>query len=232
MIGQISNAEQLVLDLVWIPCYTCCMKSCTGRDIRNHRSLSVEATLEPSVTDVQLWSQILEGSPSAWEKLVRRYQSLIYTVATSIGLSAVESADCFQQTWYLLFKNKNKLKDPSRISAWLVTTAKREALKLKRHAGSDPGDNISEQPDSSPLPDDLLTLHERQSHLENALPQMDKRCQKLLDAFFFAPEEQSYEQIAKSLNIAVNSLGPIKRRCLDRLKKILVENGFEGVRDL
>ncbi|MGB5107552.1 MAG: sigma-70 family RNA polymerase sigma factor [Candidatus Zixiibacteriota bacterium] len=180
----------------------------------------------------ELWQGVLDGDSRAWEQIVKRYQSLIYAVATRSGLSQLDAADCFQQTWVLLFNNRHKLQDPARLSAWLVTTAKREAIRLKHRVGPDPGDdNSNEQVDAALLPDEELLQMEKQAQIEGAIQQLEPRCQKLVDAFFFADEEQSYEEIAKSLGIASNSLGPIRRRCLERLKRILEENGYVEVRN-
>lgn len=185
-----------------------------------------------SHSDSELWQQLLDGDSNAWAIIVKRYQSLIYAVATRSGLSQVDAADCFQQTWILLYNNRKKLQDPSRLSAWLVTTAKREAFRLKRRAGSDPGDDdANEQSDTSPLPDEQLLETEKQAQLEIAIAQLDPRCQKLIEAFFFAEEDKSYEKIATSLGIASNSLGPVRRRCLERLKRVLEENGYVEVRN-
>lgn len=183
-------------------------------------------------SDPKLWQRVIDGDSSAWGVIVKLYQSLIYTVAIRSGLSQIDAADCFQQTWILLYNNRKKLQDPSRLPAWLVTTAKREAYRIKRRTGPDPGADISnEQIDTSMLQDEELLEVEKQAQLEIAIGQLDPRCQKLVEAFFFADEEQSYEQIAKSLGIASNSLGPIRRRCLERLKRILEESGFVEVRN-
>ena len=183
-------------------------------------------------SDLELWRKILDGDPKAWATIVKRYQSLIYAVATRAGLSQIDAADCFQQTWVLLYTNRKKLQDPSRLSAWLVTTAKREAIRLKHRIGSDPNkDDATEQPDTAPLADEELMQMEKQAQLEIAISQLDVRCRNLVDAFFFADEDKSYEEIAKSVGIASNSLGPIRRRCLERLKRILEENGYTEVRN-
>ncbi len=183
-------------------------------------------------SDSELWQAVLEGNSRAWETLVRRYQALVYAVATRVGLSQVDAADCFQQTWLMLFNNRKKLTDPSRLSAWLVTTAKREAIRLKFKLGADPGEvDEYDLVDQNPLPDEELLGLERQSHIETAINQLDGRCRKLVEAFFFAEQEFSYEQIAESLGIAPNSLGPIRRRCLERLKRILEESGYLEVRN-
>lgn len=183
-------------------------------------------------TDNDIWIDILAGRSVAWKELIDRYQSLVYAVATRAGLSLADSADCFQQTFVLLFQNRRKIQDPTRLSAWLVTTAKRESIRLSRQASVqlnfEPGEELA---DGSPLPDADLEHLERQAQLQTAISQLEERCQKLLHALFFAPEEMSYEQVAKSVGISFNSLGPIRGRCLQRLKKVLEENGYQDVRN-
>ncbi|NMC42968.1 MAG: sigma-70 family RNA polymerase sigma factor [candidate division Zixibacteria bacterium] len=184
-----------------------------------------------SRTDIELWQDILAGDNAAWNDLVRRYQALVYAVVTRAGLSMADTADCFQQTWVLLFRHRHRLHDPSRLSAWLVTTAKREALRLRRRADRESGDPVkldSIAPD--PLPDEALEQLERQAQLEIALKELDPRCRQVVEALFFAPEERSYEEIARDFGLSANSLGPVRRRCLERLKQILADRDFIDVR--
>jgi len=191
-------------------------------------------------SNYQLWQKILEGDEKSWEQLVRRYQALVYTVCCNAGLCEMDAADCFQHTWMTLYKNRHKMKNPEKISAWLVTTAKREALRLRRLADRT-DDSISEKIHSgqntkaefknpNPLQDEELEILERQALLEIALKQLDKRCREIMEIFFFAPEYYTYEEIAKKLGVASNSVGPLRRRCLEKLKKILVSIGNRGER--
>jgi RNA polymerase sigma factor (sigma-70 family) len=184
------------------------------------------------LTDQELWRRVLAGDSNAWNVLVVRYQSLVYAVATRAGLSMTDAADCFQQTWVALYESRRRLQDPSRLSAWLVTTAKREAMRMRRNAQPDTGaDAEANHPDQNPLPDEELVRLEQQAQLENALVELDPRCRQVVELFFFAPEERSYDEIAASLGIAANSLGPVRRRCLERLREILRKSGIVGVRD-
>jgi RNA polymerase sigma factor (sigma-70 family) len=182
-------------------------------------------------TDSEIWKEILSGDPSAWKELIIRYEALVYAVATRAGLDISDVEDCFQQVWYLLYKNRKKIIDPSRISAWLVTTAKRESIRLSKRSNAADTDiedlNLS---DRSKLADEELEVVERQAHLEIALNMLEERCRKMLYAMFFAPENKSYDDIAKDIGIASNSIGPIRRRCLERLRGILEENGYLDVR--
>jgi len=182
-------------------------------------------------TDLEIWKEVLAGKSGAWKELVVRYQALVYAVASRAGLTMGDVEDCFQQVWYLLYKNRKKISDPSRISAWLVTTSKREAIRLSKRASSiDTDIEEIKVAASDPLPDEILEKIEEQVHLETGLKMLDDRCRDLLYAMFFAPENKSYDEIAKDAGIAVNSIGPIRRRCLERLKKILEENGYLDVR--
>ncbi len=182
--------------------------------------------------DVELWGNVLSGDASAWSRLVRRYQSLVYAVCTRAGLSAADVADCFQETWVALYENRRKLRDPSRLSSWLVTTAKREALRLRYQAkrGSDEDAQV-DVADAGPLSDEEMMILERQAQLEIAIEALDPRCRLLIERFFFAPGKDTYEQIAASIGIASNSLGASRRRCLNRLKEILLKSGFLDARN-
>jgi RNA polymerase sigma factor (sigma-70 family) len=178
-------------------------------------------------TDALLWDRIADGDQRAWEILVRRYSRLVYAVLTHYGLSLTDAADCFQDTWALLFQHRKRIRDGSRLSSWLFTTAKREALRSARRRSRQPFELIpTDSVASEPLPDEALEQIEKQVRLELALDRIDQRCRQVLKLFFFAPEEQSYEEIAKSLGLSANTLGPLRRRCLQRLKDILVADGF------
>lgn len=83
-----------------------------------------------------------------------------------------------------------------------------------------------EHVDGNPLPDEELVQLEQQSHLETAIRELSPRCRELVELMFFEPEDSSYQEIADKLGIATNSLGPLRRRCLNALRKILIRNGF------
>ncbi len=184
-----------------------------------------------SYSDPQLWSEVLSGSHDAWKYLVLRHKTLVYAVCAHMRLSQADAADCFQQTWTKLYQNRRQLSDPTRIASWLVTTARREAMRLNRQASrfvaSEAGSEID---DGNPPPDKALETLELQAQLEEALKQIDQPCHKLLNLFFFADEDLTYEQIALEMGLAPNTLGAKKRRCLQKLREILSALGYEQER--
>jgi RNA polymerase sigma factor (sigma-70 family) len=145
----------------------------------------------------------------------------------------LDAADCFQNTWVALYTKRNSIDNPEKISSWLITTSKREALRLNRQKAKEVDVSLAgDNPDRSPLQDETLVELERQAQLEIALGEIDPRCRILLREFFFAPENRSYEEIAKSLGMPANSLGPIRHRCLKKLRRILEEKGYLDVRKI
>lgn len=185
------------------------------------------AILSSASTDSDLWRAVRADNASAWEVLVRRYEPLVYTIATRTGLSQAEAGDCFQQTWMQLFLNRRKITSPERISAWLTTTAKRESLRMRRRSSRTVDLDLALPiADPRPLPDEELDRMEKRARLDAALGRLDERCRGLLTALFLAPEAKSYDQIAAELGVPKNSMGPVRSRCLEKLARLVKDEGW------
>ncbi len=179
------------------------------------------------LTDQQLWQRVLINDPKAWEELVDRYKSLVFAFCRQVGLTDADAADVFQHTWTALFEHRYRLQDASRISSWLVTTAKREAIRLRHRVARNQSDDcLGAKADDRPNPEEDFEILELQATLETALARIDQPCRKLLYAFFFADEERSYDDIASDFDLSPNTLGAKRRRCLTRLKEILIGLGY------
>jgi RNA polymerase sigma factor (sigma-70 family) len=173
-------------------------------------------------SDEKLWQAIVDADSIAWEVLVGRYSSFLYAVTLRMGLSQEDAGDCFQHTWSALYINRESIRDSTQLPSWLAKTCKREALRvLHKNKSYAPEEAAIDAVDPSPLTSEELERLEQQARLEIALTMIGERCHKLLHALFFEERNVTYEEIARELKIALNSLGPIRRRCLDKLKKLL-----------
>ncbi|MGQ0541298.1 MAG: RNA polymerase sigma factor [Blastocatellia bacterium] len=181
-------------------------------------------------SDEQLIADCRNGDKSAWEDLIRRYERLIYAIARRAGLDTDESADVFQQVFLLLVKNLNNIKQPAQIQAWLVTTARREMLRLhserKRQritlSIDNPEQTIADElPDKAELSDQTLLRLETQHRVRMAMKSIDERCQKLLDMLFYRDKSPPYSEISVELGISEGSIGPTRARCLQKLLEFL-----------
>ena len=175
-----------------------------------------------------VWQQVVDGDPKAWRLIVRQYAALVQTVAVRTGLSCEEAEDCAQQTWMALHRSRANIQDPAKLPGWLVRVSSRKASRmLRQKVRESTVISETENPKETTLPDEEFLQLERYGQLITALAHLDERCRRLLHAVFLSPEEMSYRDVAKELDIPVNSMGPTRKRCLNKLKKILTEMGYQ-----
>ena len=180
-------------------------------------------------SDLQLVLACRRGDQLAWEKLIRRYQRLIYAIPRRAGLDEDQAAEIFQDVFTTFFQKLNDIQEPERLQAWLVTTARRRTWrtisKMHGRPDSDANDESANEaariPDEAPLPDEQLVILEEQHQIRMALSVLDPRCRTLLQMLFYRPEPASYAEIAAALGIPEGSVGPTRARCLGKLLQIL-----------
>jgi RNA polymerase sigma factor (sigma-70 family) len=191
--------------------------------------------------DNALIAQCRAGRQAAWSTLVRRYQRLVYTVPRRAGLDEASAADVFQAAFSRLFEHLDRIDDPSRVRAWLVTTARRETLRLlqaqarRGDAGNahghdaspsdaadgeaaDPLDRVA-APD--PLPEALLEQLQQHDLVRQAVETLEPRLRQFVELLFLQDEPLPYHEIAARLGMAEGSIGPTRARALAKLRAIL-----------
>ncbi|MDT7687683.1 MAG: hypothetical protein QOE46_442 [Acidobacteriota bacterium] len=186
-------------------------------------------------SDEELLAGCRRGEESAWEALVSRYQRLIYAIPRRAGLDEDAASEIFQDVFAALLESIESIEQPSRLQAWLVTTAKRKTwrtigrAKTLRPFVSDEGEGRDEMydiPDESVLPEEALVRLEEQHLVRAALGELEERCRKLLQMLFYAPEPPAYSEIAAALGTSEGSIGPTRARCLKKLLDVLRKKGF------
>ncbi|MFN7139975.1 MAG: RNA polymerase sigma factor, partial [Limisphaerales bacterium] len=83
-------------------------------------------------------SQSLRGDRDAFAKIVRRYQSLVCSLAYSATGSLSESEDLAQETFLAAWKQLQHLRDPSRLRSWLCQIARNHIYDALRKQGREP----------------------------------------------------------------------------------------------
>ena len=181
-------------------------------------------------SDLELVLACRRGDQLAWEKLIRRYQRLIYAIPLRAGLDEDQAADIFQDVFTTLFQKLNDIEEPEKLQAWLVTTTRRKTWRIISQTPSNVRSvtdydlqehEASTIRDETPLPDEKLLILEQQHRLRTAVSSLDERCRTLLELLFYRPEPPSYAEIAASLGIPEGSIGPTRARCLAKLLRML-----------
>jgi RNA polymerase sigma factor (sigma-70 family) len=171
------------------------------------------------------------GDAVAWNRLVNQYDGLVWAVARSFRLSSSDAADVAQTTWLRLVEHLDRIQQGERVSAWLVTTARRECLALLRrqsHQAPLPVASVELVEDKAPGLDHALLAGERDSAVWAAFARLSERCQRLL-RILVADPPPSYEDVGLALEMPVGSIGPTRSRCLEQLRRII---GIEGAGSL
>lgn len=190
--------------------------SCCGRKLRSAKDLEL------------LVKQCREGDADAWASLVDRFQALVYSVPIKHGLGADDAADVFQQTFQTLHVNLNQIRNEVTIPKWLAVTAARESLKILRIRGR------VVQADDFTL-DQVVDSEERSaetsavetwqaSTLRDSVSKLQGKCKDLIALLYF--EELPYDEITARTGMPVGAIGPTRSRCLEKLRKLLENEGF------
>ena len=162
------------------------------------------------------------GDQQAWDALVERYAPLVWSICRRYQLGGTDASDVGQNVWLRLVDQLDNIRDPAALPGWLATTTRRECVRVLRAARAP---NAAESvPDVETIPDqqaglaeEELLVAERHAALREALARLPPFCQRLIGKLIEDPP-LTYAQISASLGVPVGSIGPLRGRCLDRLR--------------
>ena len=167
------------------------------------------------------------GDLSAWQRLLDRYERLVFSVPRRYGLSREDASDITQLTFTILFQTIDTLSEESTLGAWLTTVARRHTWRrLDRKRREEAGWYGSSSEKISMLADtgaEDIERWELTEWLNYGLSLVGKPCRDLLSALYLDPKQPSYTEVAARLGMAVGSVGPTRIRCLKRLRRVLDE---------
>jgi RNA polymerase sigma factor (sigma-70 family) len=180
-----------------------------------------------SWTDARLVRECLRGNEDAWAALVDRYKRLIFSIPVKQGFSREDAADIFQKVCLLLLAELPDLREPKALPMWLIRVTSRECGRWKRQEGVyTDGENLAHLEDARDIPDQVLSQVKEEQVLREAMRAMSPRCQDLIQMLFFESPARPYQEVARSLGLAIGSIGFIRGRCLARLRRELERMGF------
>jgi len=180
-------------------------------------------------SDTRLVRECIGGKEEAWCALISKYKNLIFSIPVKYGFSADESTDIFQAVCLDLLSELPKLRKVKALPKWIMQITAHKCFHRKqqerRTEVSDPDDKQFEQ--STPArAEEILREAEDEQDLRQAMAELTPRCRQLMRMLFYDEPARPYQEIAETLGIAVGSIGFIRQRCLERLRKRLLEAGF------
>jgi RNA polymerase sigma factor (sigma-70 family) len=175
-----------------------------------------------------------DGDAAAWKALVEGLSPLVWSVVRAHRLSDADAHEVYQTAWFRFAQHLGRLREPDKAGAWLASTARNECLKVIRSAQrltltDDPRllDRVSEDgtPEQSLLDsEEAAAQSERVRRLWQEFEELGERCRQVLRLLMATPPP-SYQEVSAALGIAVGSIGPLRQRCLRRLRARLEARG-------
>jgi RNA polymerase sigma factor (sigma-70 family) len=175
----------------------------------------------PVVTD--LVTRAAKGEKQAWDALVERFIPLIWSICRNHRLSDADAEDVGQIVWMQLTGQLGKIRDPAALPGWLVTVTRRECLRVMDATHRLPmvgyvidAEIIADE--RSAAAEQELLAAERHAALREAFATLSPSDQQLI-ALLLDDPPVSYAEISARLGIPVGSIGPTRRRCVDKLRR-------------
>jgi RNA polymerase sigma factor (sigma-70 family) len=180
--------------------------------------------------DEQLVQRCLDGDQQAWESLIDKYKRLIFSIPFKYGASPEDAADVFQAVCIEVFNSLPQLKNAESLRSWLITVAIRQSYRWKKKQANHVELDAMEPEVAEEIAAVPATLYqaEEEQVVRDVVEQLPPRCADLVRMLFFEQPPLPYAEVARRLGLATGSIGFIRGRCLLRLRKALVESGFNG----
>jgi RNA polymerase sigma-70 factor (ECF subfamily) len=172
-----------------------------------------ESAKEPAgmLTDGILAQQILAGSEEAFETLVQRYSSPLFTFICRFLNNADDASDILQHVFTQLYISLPNLHTAEPLKPWLFRVAHNRCLDELRKKRGIPFSSIQAEvgdeelspleiiPDTNPLPEDIAERHDLQAILQGAIATLPPKFRAVVLLRYTS--QLSFPDIARTLQI-------------------------------
>lgn len=186
-----------------------------------------------------LVERALNGDRAAWTHLVERLQLVVWKTVNMMSVEPDVRDDAFAATWLRLAERLNTIREPDKLPGWLATTAANEVRQIRRQrrrltvgltsrAVDQASQNesltlVSADSVGTGDPSDRVVAADEHRRVRTAFRLLDPVCQEVLSVLVMTGEPVSYDVASEQLQRPVGSLGPTRRRCLDKMRDLLAE---------
>jgi len=166
----------------------------------------------------------LAGDRSAMTDLTRIILPWLHHVVRSQRLPAHAVDDAVQATLLAVFRHIGSLRNPDAGLGWISVVARREALRELR---AQQRLVLVEEPDiiAPAAPDPAEIVLDRMSHavVRRTVRALPPRHRRLLERIT-QDDGPSYVSISAELQMPIGSIGPTRRRSLERMRRLLTDD--------
>lgn len=181
------------------------------------RVISVPETVD-DVDFSALVNAALAGDHHAWDTLVHRLSGVVWKTVLGSSLSSEDRKDACAATFFRLYERLGTVREPAKLPGWVAAVARNEVVAIVRSSQRQRGDSRAALVDVRPH-DEQLIDDELRAALARAFSRLPEEAQHLLRLLMQEPP-LAYDDIAIRLGVPRGSIGPTRRRLLDRLRRM------------
>ena len=166
----------------------------------------------------------LDGDSEAMTDLTRQVRPWLYRIARSHRLPHEMADDVVQSTLLAALLHVHRLRDPRSGLCWLSVVARREALRVinleRRYVCVDDMDSLDTVFASSAGPEEIVLDDVYRAAVRRTIAKLPHHHRILLEQLIHV-DQPSYAAISAALKVPVGSIGPTRRRGLERMRRLL-----------
>lgn len=170
-------------------------------------------------SDEVLVTEVVEGSISAFEQLVSRYQGKLLSFVTYMIRDPQGAQDVVQESFISLYKTIDHVDTSKKFSSYLFSIARNKAISYmrgsKRYAPLVEAEHIT----AADTAETLMMKRDEKHRIEKALDGIDTKYKKVITLYYF--QDLSYEEMSRRMRLPINTIRTHLRRAKDALRKVL-----------
>ena len=159
------------------------------------------------------------------QAIVSEHYAALYRFGLALAKNESEAADLTQETFLILAKHQDQIREPERVKPWLFTTLRREFLRKVRAHAAHP--EVEFQPDEHEVPgmeSSALRAIDARTALA-ALERVEESYRSALELFYLG--DLSYKEISATLGVPIGTVMSRLSRGKEQLRRALA-TALEG----
>lgn len=205
-----------------------------GSDRRRVARMATEHRFSADQPLELLVAGALDGRSAAWDALVSRLERVVWKSVNMMTTDREVRDDAFAATWLRLAERLDTIREPEKLPGWLATTSCNEVRQIVRQRArqhtsiteswASPGgvgdllDTLTD--DDGDHARELLADEQRQT-VRSAFGRLDENCREIITVLVLADPPLPYDEASEVLDRPIGSLGPARRRCLEKMRTFL-----------
>jgi len=185
----------------------------------------------------RLIQQAAAGDAAAFEKLVLRYQTQVYSLAYRMVGNEADAQDLAQEAFVRAWRALDSFQFSSQFSTWLYRLTSNICIdflrsqKKRKHISltvlQDDEQQQWDMPDHRPLPEEQMIVTQEREALAKAIAALDPEYRQVL--ILRIVNDCSYQQISEIMGIREGTVKSRLSRAREQLRKKLAQSGnFSG----